>query len=122
MFNAPGGVPDLSQLPTVSDAVSATDLTPVNSHVYVKPDEPMQKMGALYVPPSSTVQCTGTVIASDWEKCKPGDRIVYSRFWPFEFDGKTHVCCMGKDVVGVMPAELVRARSLEASGSIITSD
>lgn len=94
-------VPNIGNTPIKSLVGDSTELEPLNTHVFVRPDDPVEKVGALFVPPTSTTQCTGTVVASDSPLCKPGDRVVYSRFWPFTFDGQTHVCCMGKDLVGI---------------------
>lgn len=102
-----GGIADIGNMPVPSEVCDSTDLIPLNTHVYVKPDAPVEKVGALFVPPSSTTQCTGLVIASDTPLCQPGDRVVYSRFWPFDFEGNTIVCCLAKDLVGVKRAALI---------------
>lgn len=102
-----GGMPLMGTPPTPKDAVTATNLQPRNDHFYISPDQPPQKIGELFVPPTGQ-QCTGTIIAAppgdpDFAVAKVGDRVVYSGFWPFEIDGKAHIAVMAKHIVGVLP-------------------
>lgn len=72
------GVPDLSAQSVPSDAVATTELEPLNNHVFVVPDKPVEKVGALFVPPTSSASMVGTVIASGSALVKPGDRVVFT--------------------------------------------
>jgi hypothetical protein len=95
------GVPMLGTSAVPSNVSPTTDLVPLNLHLFILPDTQPEKVGALFVPPTEKQSCAGTVIASASALAAPGDRVVYSGFWPFEFEGKTHVAVLEKHLVGV---------------------
>jgi hypothetical protein len=99
-----GAVPMLGTSAVPSNVSPTTDLVPLNLHLFILPDTQPEKVGALFVPPIEKQSCAGTVIASSSTLAAPGDRVVYSGFWPFEFEGKTHVAVLEKHLVGVRKA------------------
>lgn len=118
-LGARGAVPMIggSASPVPANVAETTDLEPLNGHIFVLPDRPPEKVGELFVPPSQAQACSGTVIATtgEYASTQVGDRVAYSGFWPFEFEGKTHVCVMEKHLVGVKRKAKVQASADEAA-------
>lgn len=75
-------------------------LKPINKAIYVRPDAPLEKKGALYLPPTDVKQHCGIVTASDSALCKPGDLIAYTRFFPTTVRG-VDLVVDEKSIIGV---------------------
>ena len=74
-------------------------LKPLNLHIFVKPDKPLTRKGAIILPPADSTRNSGVVVASASSLCKPGDMVVYSSFFPS--------IVRGHDLVAVQETALI---------------